>query len=63
MITSALYVLTFAALVAAIQAWAFCFRGKTSAKNQLAQLHDRIAELESTLGGQVATDPTPPEDE
>ncbi|HIA19653.1 MAG TPA: hypothetical protein EYN03_00540 [Planctomycetes bacterium] len=54
--------LAFAALLVAIGPWAFCFIGKKSAKNQLAGLHARIAQLEATVGGQAAADstPTPP---
>ena len=61
LLTSALYLLTFTALVAAIQAWGFCFRGKTSAQNQLAQLQTRLEKLESTVGGHTTPDPKPSE--
>jgi len=61
--SDSMWLMSFGALLVAAPTFAFCFFGKNSAKNQLAQLHARIAELESTVGGQGAPDPTSPEDE
>ena len=42
------FLIGFGALLIALQTFAFCFIGKTSAKRQLAQLHARIAKLEAS---------------
>ena len=49
-----MWLISFGALLVAAPTFAFCFIGKNSAKNQLGKLHARIAELESTAGGQDA---------
>ena len=61
--SDSMWLISYGALLVAAPTFAFCFIGNNSAKNQLAQLHARIAELESTVGGQGAPAATPPEDE
>ena len=62
--SDSVWLIAFGALLTAMPTFAFCFIGKNSAKNQLAQLYARIAEWESTVGGSAGpADSTRPEDE
>jgi hypothetical protein len=40
----------FVAVILAAPVWAFCFVGSKSAKNQIADLQKRVAQLEAAAG-------------
>lgn len=44
------FVIALMGMVMAAPAWAFCFIGSKSAKNQIAELRDRIEQLEVAVG-------------